>query len=355
MIELTSNLALNRGLTTIGFTPLSAIQNKAPLESWLDNGMHGEMGWMESGRAVRLDPLLRFSHAQSAAVFIVKHHHQRPPKPAGRHGMVARYAWGRDYHNLIGKRLKRLQKDLRANGIDSWGGVDTAPILERAWAQAAGTGFTGKNTMQILPGRTSFFFIAVLFLPFPVPPVTPLGDHCGKCVRCLSGCPTSAFTKAHELDARKCISYWTIESKSMPPRLLRKEFGEWVFGCDVCQEVCPHNHKPDPATEDDFLPKHAWIDLDELLLSTESDFLEKYTGTPLRRTGWTRMKRNALLALANMKDTEAIPVIQRSLQDPAPLVRAAAVWALQNMDAHHLLPTTDTDPMVRFELATGET
>jgi len=236
-------------------------------------------------------------------------------------------------------------------GIENWGGVDTAPILERAWAASAGVGFTGKNTLQIFPGGTSYFFLAVLFLTIEVAPPAPLGDHCGKCNRCLTGCPTDAFPSPWTLDANRCISYWTIEASTMPPPHLRAKFGRWIFGCDICQEVCPHNHAPTDAEEDDFLPRHAWLDLDALVLSADSALLEKFIGTPLRRPGPAGLKRNALIALANIGDEDAVPTALHALNHANPLVRSAAVWCLGSLNAQSQIPDTDEDPLVSREIA----
>jgi len=245
---------------------------------------------------------------------------------------VARYAWGRDYHNLIGKRLKRLRRDLRAEGVESWGGVDTAPIMERVWAQAAGIGFTGKNSVQFIPGRTSWMFLAVLFVDVPVEPDPPLfKDHCGTCSRCLVGCPTDAFAGPRQLDSRLCISYWTIEASALPPEPLRTRFGDWVFGCDVCQEVCPHNTDPPPADEDDFGPRHAWLDLDELLQTPDEALMERFIGTPLRRPKAHGLKRNALIVLANLGDPGGAESAELALQHSHPMVREAAEWCLRRL------------------------
>jgi epoxyqueuosine reductase len=288
---------------------------------------------MARGRDPRVDPRARATWARTALVLAVHHHHLRPPDPGGRTGLVARYAWGRDYHNVVGKRLERLQRRLREEGIRCWGGVDTAPIVERAWADAAGLGFSGKNTVQILPGTSSWMFLAVLFVDAEAEPDLPVvRDHCGSCSRCLVACPTGAFAGPRDLDAGKCISYWTIEARDLAPAELLPGFGRWVFGCDVCQEVCPHNHAPPEMGEDPFLPRHAFLDLDELVASPDDALLERFTGTPLRRPGAVGLKRNALVALGNLGDVGAADVIRRNALDhPAAVVRAAATWALSRL------------------------
>jgi epoxyqueuosine reductase len=325
---LLTGLAHAHGFAHVRFASIAPTPHGEAFRAWLDAGHHAGLPWLETGVDVRLDPRLRLPEARTAMVLAIEHHHRRPPDPGGRTGLVARYAWGRDYHNLIGKRLKKLRRALDEAGIQSWGGVDTAPILERSWATAAGLGFSGKSSVQIVPARTSWMFLAVLFVSAEAEPDAPLRDHCGRCTRCLVGCPTDAFPAPHVLDARRCIAYWTIEAKGLPPPELRPRFGRWVFGCDVCQEVCPHNAAPPDPEEDDLLPRHAWLDLDELLLTPDDAVLERFTGTPLRRPGAVGLKRNALIVLGNLGDAGAEPAVAHTLTHPDPIVRDAAAWCL---------------------------
>jgi epoxyqueuosine reductase len=341
--------------STYGFhtTRFAAFRDPAHFdryEAWIQQGYHGEMGYLERGLPLRADPRVRLPELKSAVLFGIPYHHHPPPDPGGATGRVARYAWGRDYHNLVGKRLKKVRRDLREAGINSWGGVDTVPILERSWASMAGLGFNGKNTMQIVPASSSYFFIATLFLDVALEPDIPLGDHCGSCTRCLVGCPTQAFVGPHSLDARRCISYWTIESKQLPPRELRPKFGRWFFGCDVCQEVCPHNVSPPDPAEEDFRPRHAFVDLNELLLQPDEFILERFTGTPLRRPGAAGLKRNALIVLGNIGDEDSIPKARSALEHPAPIVRAAAIWCLTRLGDAKALKHHDPDSTVMEEL-----
>lgn len=342
--------AADRGFDIVRFADVGPTPRAEALDRWLAAGHHGEMGWMERHTDVRRDPRARMPDARGVVVLGLRHHHRRPPDPGGRTGLVARYAWGRDYHNLMGKRLRKLQNDLRGEGIASWGGVDTAPIVERAWAGAAGLGFTGKSCVQFLPGNGSWLFLGVIFVDVPVEPDAPLvRDHCGSCSRCLVACPTQAFVGPRHLDATRCISYWTIEARGLAPRSLRPGFGRWVFGCDRCQEVCPHNHAPPDADEDDLLPRHAWLDLDEVLSTPDEVLLERFTGTPLRRPGAAGLKRNAAVVLGNLGDDGAVDVLRaHGLTHTAPVVRAASVWALSRLGAP--LPSTDPDPLVQAEI-----
>ncbi len=163
-------------------------------DHWLAAGRHGDMHYLARTHDERVDPARRTPSARTALVLTVAHHHRRPPDPGGRAGLVARYAWGRDYHNLVGKRLLKLRASLRGDGIASWGSVDTGPILERAWAWASGSGFVGKNTLVIRPGDSSWFFLAVVFVDVTATPDRPMGDHCKRCTRCLTACPTDALT-----------------------------------------------------------------------------------------------------------------------------------------------------------------
>jgi epoxyqueuosine reductase len=325
-------LARDCGFHAVRFARVRPTPRSEHLDRWLMRGRAADLAWIARDRDPRVDPRHRAPWARTAIALAVSHHHRRPPDPGGRTGMVARYAWGRDYHNLVGKRLKRLRQRLDEIGVRSWGGVDTAPILERAWAEAAGLGFSGKNTMQILPGTTSYFFLAIVFVDVEVEPDPILGDHCKACTRCLRACPTGAFAGPRDLDAGRCVSYWTIEARELAPEPLRAGFGRWVFGCDVCQEVCPHNHDPDDPDEDDLLPRHAWLDLDEIVASPDEALLERFTGTPLRRPGAEGLKRNALVALANLGDPGARPGIERNaLRHPDRVVREAAAWALDRL------------------------
>lgn len=351
------DLAREAGFHIARFARVRPTPRADAFVGWLAQGLGADMAWLPRGIDPRLDPRVRAPWARTAMALAVSHHSARPPDPGGLTGMVARYAWGRDYHNLMGKRLRKLRQMLDQSGVRSWGGVDTAPILERAWAEAAGLGFSGKNTLQILPGEGSYLMLAVLFVDVEVEPDLPLGDHCKRCTRCLHRCPTDAFAGPRVLDSARCISYWTIEAREPPPRSLRAAFGRWVFGCDACQEACPHNHAPLPSEEDDLLPRHAWLDLEEIISSPDERLIERFTGTPLRRPGGEGLKRNALVALGNLGDDRVVPLIERhTLSHPSPSVRALSVWALQTLGAPERANALqdDPEPMVQRELQDPE-
>ena len=345
-------LAREHGFVHVRVAAVTQTPRFGAYTEWIDRGHHGEMAYLARNMEVRSDPRTRLEGARSVLALGVPYPSEVPPDPGGLTGRVARYAWGRDYHNLVGKRLRKLKRDLRVHGIEAWGGVDTAPILERAWAEAAGLGVTGKSCVQFLPGQSSYLFLAVLFLDRALTPDTPVGrDHCGSCTRCLVGCPTKAFSGPYALDATKCIAYWTIEAREVAPKPLRSKFGRWLLGCDVCQEVCPHNHRTLSVLEQDLQPRNAWIDLPDLLRTPDEELLERYRGTPLRRPRADGLKRNACVVLGNIGDPTACDVIRtQALTHPAPMVRAAAVWALREMDLKPSLPN-ERDPSVLRELA----
>lgn len=305
-------------------------------DAFLADGRHADMGWMVGGREKRADPRRMLAGARSAVVLGVWYGWPRPEDPGGLTGKVACYAWGRDYHNLIGKRLTRLRKRLARAGIDSTWGVDSRPFVERAWAERAGLGFVGKNCCTIEPGRGSYLFLAVGLVDVALPPDPPragLARHCGRCTRCLDACPTDAFVTASQIDARRCISWMTIENRGPVPEAHRAAVGRWVFGCDDCQEVCPHNHAPPTPLHADLQPRpgHAWLDL-EWVLATDDDALDAaLTGSPLRRAKPWGLKRNAALVLGNLGDPAGRPALQRALAHPHPVVQEQARWSLERL------------------------
>ncbi|MCR4415427.1 MAG: tRNA epoxyqueuosine(34) reductase QueG [Thermoguttaceae bacterium] len=248
-------------------------------------------------------------------------------------GRVSRYAWGADYHDLIRDRLRDLAAlhQRLAPGAAVRGVVDTAPLLEREFAQLAGLGWIGKNTLLLNPRHGSWLFLAALLTSEVLEYDRPFGsDHCGTCRACLDACPTGALFEPYRLDARRCISYLTIEFRSHVPRRLRPEVGAWVFGCDLCQEVCPWNRRS-PATEEGaFQPGEGMnpLDLAGLFALDDDAFRRRFRHTPLWRAKRRGLLRNAAIALGNQPHDAAIPGLVQGLADPEPLVRGACAWAL---------------------------
>ncbi len=327
--------AKDLGFSHVRFASAAGAPGIEAYDAFLREERQGTMGWMVESRPPRADPRLLLPAARSAVVLGVDYRWPRPPDPGGMTGKVASYAWGRDYHNLVGKRIRRLQGRLnrRYPGFRSYCGVDNRPLIERAWAERAGLGYIGKNACVILPSAGSYLFLAVMLTDQELEPDLPIGDFCGRCRRCLDVCPTQAFTAAGQLDARRCISYLSIEHDGEIPEQFRALMGRWVFGCDDCQEVCPHNHAPPRSAEVDLSPRpdHAWLDLPELLLTPDEALLSRFQGSPIRRACPERLKRNAAVALGNLGDPAARPALEHARSHPDAAVRSHAEWALDRL------------------------
>lgn len=323
------------GFGRVRFASAEGAPGLAAYDQFLAEERQGSMAWMVRGRAPRAEPRLLLPDARSAVVLGTDYAWPRPPDPGGLTGKVASYAWGRDYHNLIGKRLRRLVLRLqeRVPGLRAYGGVDSRPLIERAWAERAGLGYIGKNACAIVPSEGSYFFLSVVLLNLEIEPDPPLGDFCGRCRRCLDGCPTDAFTAPGQLDARRCLSYLTIEHDGEIPEALRPALGRWVFGCDVCQELCPHNHRPVPSVEADLAPRpeHAWLDLPTLLRTPDEALCARFAGSPIRRAAPIRLKRNAAVVLGNLGDPAARLPLEHALRHEHEVVRSHAAWALERL------------------------
>ncbi|GAA0841924.1 tRNA epoxyqueuosine(34) reductase QueG [Marinobacter szutsaonensis] len=315
------------------------------LQAWLAEGYQGEMEYMGHHGDKRYTPT---SLVPGTARIISVRMDYLPapdnPKQAltdRETAYVTRYALGRDYHKLMRKRLATLAKwiDEAVSGFEYRAFVDSAPVLERALAQRAGLGWIGKNNMVIHPKAGSFFFLGEIFTSAPLPVDPPFEtEHCGSCSACLEVCPTDAFVGPHLLDARRCISYLTIELKGSIPEELRPKMGNRVFGCDDCQLVCPWNKFSKPTAEQDFLPRHGLDNssLAELFLWTEEQFLKRTEGSAIRRTGYEGWLRNLAVGLGNAPTT--IPVVEALKQradHPSEMVREHVHWALRR---HGLTP-----------------
>ena len=249
---------------------------------------------------------------------------------------VARYARGRDYHKVIRKRLQRLADKIQAEAgpLGYRAFVDSAPVLERALAEKAGIGWIGKNTMLINKDAGSWFFLGELFTDLPLPVDTPDLPHCGTCHSCIDACPTNAFVQPNQLDARRCISYLTIELRESIPVEFRAAMGNRVFGCDDCQLVCPWNKFTEPTREQDFTPRHRLdaASLVELFAWSEEEFLRNTEGSPIRRIGYECWLRNIAVGLGNAGDSPEIKAaLQARADHPSPLVREHVAWALSRV------------------------
>lgn len=330
------------GFQQVGITDVDLGEHEAHLQRWLDAGYQGEMDYMAAHGSKRSHPdqlvpgTLRVVSLRMDYLPGDTRMTERLAQPE--QAYVSRYALGRDYHKLVRKRLQQLAERIQAV-IGPFGHrafVDSAPVLEKAIAEKAGLGWIGKNTLVLNRKAGSWFFLGELFVDIPLPIDAPhASEHCGRCTACMDICPTAAFAGPYVLDARRCISYLTIELKGPIPKELRAPIGNRVFGCDDCQIVCPWNRFARPTEQADFQPRHGLDSggLVELFLWTEEEFLSRTEGSPLRRAGYERWLRNLAVGLGNAPST--IPVLEAlhaRREHPSELVREHVAWALAR---HH--------------------
>jgi len=327
------------GFDRIAFVPAGPCRDGARLERWLADGRHGEMRWMEKGRERRTDPRKLLPNARTL-ISLLTFYGTTPTGAAARwQGSVSRYAWGSDYHNVLRRRLTKLARRIgeAAPGSRTVGAVDHRPVLEKEWAERGGLGWIGKHTNLITADRGSWFFLSELVTDLDVPgEERPHPERCGKCTECLRACPTGAIVEPWVVDARRCISYLTIELKGPIPVDLRPLVGEWIFGCDVCQDVCPWNRFAVPVEEPRFRLDEGRFrgELTDFLGLSESEFRTRFAGSPVRRAGRDGFVRNVCVALGNRGDPRALPALRAAAEgDPSPLVREHAEWAIGRIEA----------------------
>ncbi|MDD9935554.1 MAG: tRNA epoxyqueuosine(34) reductase QueG [Myxococcales bacterium] len=331
-------LARDKGFARIGVAraePLS--EDAARLRRWLAAGHHGTMAYMARTEAVRADPTHAGMLPEARSVVVLAAPYARADAPTGPEpGRVARYAQGRDYHNVLHRRLRPITRLLRDAGHAARASVDTLPVLERAWAQRAGVGFIGKNCCLIVPGLGSHVFLSAIVTSAAIEPDAPMPQRCGDCTLCLERCPTRAFVAPRELDARRCIAYLTIEHRGPIEPELRQDVGDWLFGCDLCQDVCPFNRTAPPPGEATapYAPgtRFDGVEADALLSMDEDAHHDFAGGSPLRRPGREGLARNAALVLGNAGERRALPVLRRAAEEhDSDVVRDAAAWAVARL------------------------
>ncbi len=340
------------GFDAVGVTRPTAIAGARPrLEAFVADGRHGDMHWMADTIERRGDPVRLWPQARSAVVVGMSYAPAEDPlavlaEPA--RGAVSVYAQGKDYHDVLKGRLKELARWLAVEtGGEVKVFVDTAPLMEKPLAGAAGLGWQGKHTNLVSRRHGSWLFLGVILTTAPIAPDRPARDRCGSCRRCLDVCPTKAFPAPYQLDARRCIAYLTIEHKGHIAREFRTAIGNRVFGCDDCLAVCPWN-KFAQAAREARLKARAETDnppLADLLALDDAAFRARFAGTPVKRTGRDRFVRNALIAAGNSGDAGLLPRVEELVADASPLVRAMAVWAL-----HRLAPAERAAALARRHL-----
>jgi len=326
------------GFQQVGFTSIDLQDDAARLQAWLDAGMHGEMDYMQRHGSKRSHP----EELVPGTVSVISVRMDYLPAESGdpaklldepEQAYISRYALGRDYHKVLRRRLQKLA-DKICTAIGPFGYrafVDSAPILEKPLANKAGLGWAGKHTNIINKGSGSWFFLGELLTDLPLTPDTPSSEHCGSCTACIDVCPTDAIVAPFKLDARRCISYLTIELKGSIPEEFRAAIGNRIYGCDDCQLFCPWNKFAEPTAEDDFAPRHNLdtASLAELFNWTEDEWLEKTAGSAIRRIGYERWLRNIAIALGNAPGTpNVIAALKEKRHYPSTLVQEHVAWAL---------------------------
>jgi epoxyqueuosine reductase len=324
--------ALVLGFDGVAIGPAGPPARAAEFERWLDAGYAGGMDYLERTRAQRVDPA-RLLPGARAAVTVALSYNPAPDADPGDWTPVARYARGRDYHDVMRPRLQALAAflDASAPGARSRAAVDTSAVLERDLAARAGLGWMGKNTNLLSPTLGSYFFIGIVLTTVALAFDVAQPDHCGTCTACLDACPTRAFVAPWVLDARRCISYLTIEHRGAVPSDLREALGDWLFGCDVCQEVCPWNRKAMASREPAFAPDGALGPLADLLELDDEGFRGRFRRRALWRAKRAGLARNAALLLGHRRDAAARPALRRAREDRDASVREAADWALERL------------------------
>jgi epoxyqueuosine reductase len=347
------------GFGAIGFATAGAeAATKQHLADFLAEGQQGDMGWMQETFERRADPRTLWPEARSIVALGMNYGPGRDPlalldRPD--RGIVSVYAQGKDYHDVVKSRLKQLGGWIhRSYGCELKVFVDTAPVMEKPAAEKAGIGWQGKHTNLVSRRFGSWLFLGEIFMTLDLPPDESETDHCGACRRCLDACPTKAFPAPYRLDARRCISYLTIEHKGPIPRAFRRAMGNRIYGCDDCLAVCPWNKFASRTAELAFQPRAELTAprLADLADLDDSGFRALFSGSPIKRVGRDRFVRNVLIALGNSGDSGQVARIEALLDDAAPLVRGAAVWALaqladparfEELRAHHLRNEADSE------------
>lgn len=360
--ELTKQARLE-GFDLVGITKAELPSlNKIAFEEFLTQNWHGDMLWMEEKKQRRESPTHLWPEAKSIIMLAMNYGPEQNPLPElkkTKNGVISCYAKGKDYHDIVKKKLKNLARWFVAEtGAEVKVFVDTAPVMEKPLAMQAGIGWQGKHTNMVSQDLGSWTFLGAIFTTQELESDNREKDHCGSCRKCLDICPTNAFPEAYKLEAKKCISYLTIEHQGMIERELRSKMGNRIYGCDDCLAICPWNKFAQTAQEARFLARDE-IDnppLKELLKLDDESFRTKFAGTPIKRTGRNRFIRNCLIAAGNSKDQELVQDVTSHLNDESKIVRATSVWAMQQLltkEAFTKLKQTEIvkekDPLVLSE------
>jgi len=357
--ERIKSLAANAGFELCGIAPVQNFPELARFGEWVAEGHAGEMKYLESrddsGQLRRASLKSVFPWARSVVVSAINYNTAHPYSTQvddAAHGWISRYAWSReDYHDSVLRRLREVEAQLKnlcaPEQIETRSYVDTGPIVERVYAKYAGIGWLGKNTCLINQQIGSWLFLGVIITSIELTPDLPAPDRCGTCTRCIDACPTNAFIAPHQLDSNKCIAYLTIEKRGPIPEEFREGIGHQVFGCDICQDVCPWNRKAPTTNKPEFQPREGLVNpaLAWLAEISEEEFREAFRGSPVKRAKRNGLRRNALIAIGNSGDSNLLPAAERTADDPDTAVAEAASWAKQRLSA--TLEFTSRGPSVK--------
>ena len=331
--------ALELGFDAVGFCKPEADEGlRADLRAYLEDDRHGDMAWMAANEDRRGNPAAIMPEARTIIVLATNYGPKEDPRDQLHQrdtGAISVYARGRDYHNVLKKRLKILGRWM----VDQWPSdcrvfVDTAPVMEKPVAMRAGIGWQGKHTNLVSRRFGSWLFLSEVFTTLDLAADAPEKDACGNCRRCIDACPTHAITHDHRIDPRRCVSYLTIEHKSTIPEDLRAGLGNRIYGCDDCLAACPWNKFAEPNSEPAFADRPETLnpDLGELAMLDDTAFRERFAASPIKRTGRDRFVRNVLVAIANSGNAKFDETVLKLMDDPSPLVSEAAVWAAKRLD-----------------------
>ena len=328
LLELTRSL----GFALCRIAPAGTPPHAEAFRQWLAEGRAGEMAWLERNADRRTDPRLVLPGAQSVVVLALNYWQGQNADHAPGIGRVARYAWNEDYHDVIEPKLRAIDELLRQHGGTQRFYTDTGPVLERDFAALAGVGWHGKSTMLISPELGTWFFLAEVLTTLELPLDGPMPDRCGHCTRCINACPTGAITAPHQLDARRCISYLTIELKGAIPEEFRRLIGDRIYGCDDCLTACPWNRFARASHEAAFAARPAiHLSLRELLALDDEQFRALFRRSPIKRIKRRGLLRNVCVALGNIGTADDLPALERAAHDAEPLIAEHARWAIEEI------------------------
>ena len=320
-------LAREAGFDDCRIAAAAEAPHAGAFRKWIADGCHGDMAWMERTPERRCDPREVLPGCKSVVCLALNYY---PGRSAGEGYRIARYAWNEDYHDIVEKMLRRMDEGMTSLGGTQRYYVDTGPVLERDHATAAGLGWNGKSTVQIHRQLGTWTFLAELLTTLELPADPPFGDHCGKCTRCLDACPTRAITAPHRVDARRCISYLTIEHKGPIPEEFRAAIGDRLYGCDECLEVCPWNRFAQVSRESRFHARESVFALKprDFLALDDDAFRALFAKSPIKRIKRARFLRNVCVVLGNTGTEDDLPALRQAADDPDPLIAEHAAWAV---------------------------